>query len=56
MKKARLILEKDRATLITQDDGQGTFSESYSVTAYDTMAENKAREVAKLLGWEIDES
>ena len=53
--KATLILQKDRATLSINDDGQGTFSESYSVSAYGGMAEVRVREVAELLGWEITE-
>ena len=53
--KAELALEKDKATLTTRDDGQGLFGESFSVSAYGTMAENRAREVAALMGWEIVE-
>ena len=52
---AKLTVGKDEATLTVECNGDGVFSEVYTVKAYDSMAENIARDVAAQLGWEIVE-
>lgn len=58
-KRAILTVTKDgsdsRATLTMGDNGQGVFSQTIEIYAYDNMAKLKARDVAEQLGWEIAE-
>jgi len=60
-RKATLKVVQDgsdfRATVTMGDDGQGTFEQKFEAYAYgySGMAENRAREVAGILGWEIVE-
>lgn len=56
MKKAKLTLRGRTATLKPISyAGDGIFEEQYIVTAYDNMAEQRARLVAGMFGWEIVE-